>query len=751
MKKGVRNYYLIFSLIEIIIFMIFSFKNVTEKELLFQFGSGDFFCAWQKGQLSGNELIRGEGLKTKEVFLKKGIYDIEIFYSASGTGKINVIGGEGRPGSLWAEEVSISNMNTYKAFQVWVNDPEKAFCVQVSSDDGTLVVNEIQIKTACNSKFYRGVCFLLKLVLLNGFVAIYSYRKKLKKYSVVFVGIGGITLVASLGVLTRYMLPGHDLVFHLLRIEGLKDGLLSGSFPVRIQPNWCNGWGYAVSILYSDIMLLLPALMRMAGFTVQISYKVFVILVNLITVFFSFYCFWKICQNKGIALLGSMLYVLSPYRLCCIYIRGALGEYTAMIFLPFIVLGLWHVLYEKNWKKYWALVIGFSGLLQTHVLSCQMVAVFLVLLCLIIRKIIFNIKIFMCLLKAVAIALVINLWFLVPFIRYMREDLQCTAFKEMAYDYQMLGVSITELLAQEPSGYYGYSWSELISLGNKFSIPLGNGLLLCAISALLLLWNDKLEEKKATALILFLGMISTWMATNLFPYQQLGKMLPHFAAFLAKPGLPYRYLSISCILFSMLAVILFWKVRDRVEKKIVVAFFCVVAVIALDQGVSFIYQTIYSGYYELHYDGSLLDTTNLMGNEYLYAGSETWLTEAEYEPKGQNVSILESHKEYNRMEIKCQAGTGEAYLEAPLFYYPGYTAYDRNNEKVFFKIMRGSNNRIKVLLPDRYEGTICIRFIEPFSWRIGESISLIGMASILFIKLKKLIQNKCKGILVREE
>lgn len=751
MKRGTGSVYLFFWTIEVLLFIFFSLRIINEKPVSMEFGAEELAASPADGlgaYGSGYDEAVQEGggpflFRTEEFCLTNGIYDISVSYSSSGQARAEIAEAEKSPGSIWADSAMLSGYDNFRSFQVWVNDPAKNLYVQVSAEAGELYINEIQVKSAGNSKLYRIICLLLKLALAGGAAAVWYFRKSLRKTALEITVIGGITLFASLGLLARYMLPGHDLIFHLLRIEGLKDGLLSGAFPVRIQPNWCNGWGYAVSVMYGDSLLLLPAAMRIIGFTVQTSYKTFVIVVNLATAFTAWLCFYRIGRDRRGALLGSFLYVMAPYRLCCIYIRGAFGEYMAMIFLPLVVLWLWYVFHEDAehadyGTKLAAPVIGFSGLIQTHILTCQMVAVFILLFCVFMAKRILAKgasavgRICLYVLKAAVVTGLVNLWFLVPFLRYFREDLICTQFREMASDYQMLGVSIAELMAQEPSGYYGYSWSELASLGGKFSIPLGNGLLLCAGAALLLLWKDEIKEKWAVSVLLLLGGISVWMATNLFPYRKIGIYLPELASFLAKPGLPYRYLSISCILLSTLAVIVLGSMKREGRRWEAAVMLAVTVLAAADQGAGYIYRTLYNGYYELHYDSVSLDTTNLMGNEYLYPGSDVGLTALVQQPTGYYADVLEVDKDYNRMEVTCRTKEREGYLEAPLFYYPGYAAYDKGDKENSFEVTRGENNQVRVSLPAGYEGTVEIAFREPAGWRAAELISVLTVLCLVW-------------------
>lgn len=751
-----KTYYIWITVLELAILLAGGFQILQREKVNVCYEENSVFADTSEGRIYESELNpenreRMQGLRTEEMHLEKGIYQITVRYHTTNDGWVSVAAEGQGPQSMWAENAELSAEDTERTYQIWVNDPLEKFRVLVTAAEGTLSIEQIRIETAANSKLYQFLCLLLKLLLVYLLVTVYYFRDFLRKYSVEIVGLLGISLLASVGMLTRYMLPGHDLLFHLLRIEGLKDGLISGAFPVRIQPNWCHGWGYAVSVMYGDTSLLLPAVMRIAGFTVQTAYKTFVITVNILTAGISFYCFFKICKNKYISLLGSLLYTAAPYRLCCIYIRGAFGEYTAMMFLPLILLGFWYALEEESsekeyGRKYLAPVIGFSGLIQTHILTCQMAAVFIVLLCLIAHKKIFRKKTFFYLAKIVILTILLNLWFLVPFFRFFAEDLYCTRAGEMAADYQMLGVSIAELLAQESSGYYGYSWSELNSLKNKFSIPLGNGLILSGVFALLLLWNRKLKEKKSVKTVFAFGVLAVWMSTNLFPYHWIRMHFSKIAGFLAKPGLPYRYLLLACLFLSFLAVLAFWKSAGRIRENVALAFFLLIGMTAVYQGFAFSYQTLYNGWYEVHYDGSLLNTNNLMGNEYLYEGSETWITEIEKTVTGENVTILSQEKEYNEISIQC-TGAGEgASLQVPLFYYPGYVAYDTEDPAVQFEIGRGGNNRICVWLPQGYEGGVRVRFEEPLLWRVAEGISILTMAGLVFAKIYEKKRKHRKGI-----
>lgn len=58
-----------------------------------------------------------------------------------------------------------------------------------------------------------------------------------------------------------------------------------------------------------------------------------------------------------------------------------------MIFLPLLCYGFYLIFAEdtedKEYRHYWLLpVLGFSGIIQSHVLSCEIAGAFTILLCL---------------------------------------------------------------------------------------------------------------------------------------------------------------------------------------------------------------------------------------------------------------------------------------------------------------------------------------------------------------------------------
>lgn len=171
-----------------------------------------------------------------------------------------------------------------------------------------------------------------------------------------------------------------DLAFHILRIEGLKEGLRSRQFPVKMQPNWLDGYGYPVSVYYGDLFLYIPAVLRLIGFPLQFSYGVFILLINLATSAIAYWCCYKVSGDRVVALVSMFFYSLNPYRLTDIYERNAIGETHGMYYV-------FNADIESSFKRSWVpLVIGFTGIIESHILTCVMCSFFIIFYCIIYWK-----------------------------------------------------------------------------------------------------------------------------------------------------------------------------------------------------------------------------------------------------------------------------------------------------------------------------------------------------------------------------
>ena len=219
-----------------------------------------------------------------------------------------------------------------------------------------------------------------------------------------------------------------DVPYHLLRIESLANAMRTGeAFPYRITSYWLDGHGYASSLFYCDFFLMIPALLRVIGFPIMTAYKMFMFIVMAATGVITYAALQRCVRKEYAALLGTAVYVLAPYRFNNFYIRGAVGEYLAMTFVPMVFCGFYLLCTEdiasESYKKCkWWIVFGMSAILECHLLTTEMVALCLAVFCVIFVKQVLRKRTFVQLAEATGIVLLWNCWFYVPMLYMMNKD-----------------------------------------------------------------------------------------------------------------------------------------------------------------------------------------------------------------------------------------------------------------------------------------------------------------------------------------
>ena len=81
---------------------------------------------------------------------------------------------------------------------------------------------------------------------------------------------------ACLPLFTFNCIQGHDISYHLLRMEALKTGMANGLPFLRINLLFFGGEGYASSLFYPDFLLYIPAFLRFLGVGINLSWHIFV-------------------------------------------------------------------------------------------------------------------------------------------------------------------------------------------------------------------------------------------------------------------------------------------------------------------------------------------------------------------------------------------------------------------------------------------------------------------------------------------
>ena len=191
-----------------------------------------------------------------------------------------------------------------------------------------------------------------------------------------------IIIVLMIPYFKENVLVGVDFEYHYTRIESMAEDLKEGIFPVKVHSNMARGYGYGTGFFYPNFFLYIPAIIYILGVNFLTTYKLFMIIMLIMMFVFTYISFKTILEDKVAVLIGTAIYMLSNCLTLHMNQRGAVGEFSGMVFIPLIVAGMYD--YTKNdFKKPYLLGLGFFGVINSHLITallctCYAVVTFLI-------------------------------------------------------------------------------------------------------------------------------------------------------------------------------------------------------------------------------------------------------------------------------------------------------------------------------------------------------------------------------------
>ena len=704
----------------------------------------------ETGNYTDTSFEEVKAVVTPAISLKKGVYYMQA--SLRGQGPI-------KGGLLYDQPRNGKELFNNNEFRVRPEKGQISFRVRIDEDSPVrlkirltgdavpgdyIQLLDVHVTPSKVTWLYRIFClaaFLLTLDLL-----VWGYHRFYKKWSKKQQAIGIVLIVTalftSLPFFQQGLVPAVDLMFHLQRIEGISQGLLSGQFPVRIHPGWLDGHGYASSIFYGEILMYPSAILRMVGFTVEEAYKFYMFFINGMTVAIAFYAFHKITRNELAAMAGSILYAGNLYRLECLP-QATVGRCGAMMFYPLVLAGFYLLFTEdvdsKEYKKIWGyLTLGFTGILMTHMLSGLMVAVYAAVACLLMLKKVFRRNTLLELLKAAGAFILINLWFLVPFLGYMfSEKLLINSKMEDAIQEGADYYALLEDFAQEGKNLY-----HLVMDRESIGYAL---LLLLILYVVTIPLQNKADPLTRRSRWLFGGTLFTiWVCMESFPVVGLAKISNVIYKYFTMTQYQIRFMSVAIVFAACMGAV-FFAMRLFPEKELWILAGILLCVTVWQDDIYF-QSSVVEDYFldtvDLNFYQGFGPTYSVGNAEYLPMQTDRQQLAEEIVPQeGLTVSAVE--REYLTYRITVSNPTEkEQEIKLPVLYYTGYRAQDMDSHMALTTYM-GENGCVTVRVPGGYHGRFEMKFYVAWYWRAAEIISLLTL--VIGIWYKKWYQNR-KGV-----
>lgn len=547
-------------------------------------------------------------------------------------------------------------------------------------------------------------------------------------------------LVALCPLFSKYCINGHDAEYHLLRIEALKEGILMGKPFLKVNVLFFGGAGYASSMFYPDLLLYIPALLRAVNVSINLSYHIFIAVCIILTYLSGFYCSYGITQNKYASTLTAVILTLCSYHLDDIYVRAAVGEYQAFIFIPFIIYGLFNIINEKM-NRPWIFGIGFAGVILCHSLSLIFsIVVTAVILVINFKNVFLDFKVFVRLAVTTILTICATCFYTLPMLEQMKND--------------VFRVSSTWI---EPA-QEAMDFKEIFA--NEFPC-LGTALLLIVFIRIFITRKKDDNVLKYADMLIATALIFAVASTNLLPWERIGR---HFSSI----QFPWRLFIISSVFLSFAGGIVVEEIAKSRKLTRFIAFkdggenhfvenFALIVVICIMSFTAFTsFKNNDQGYYDYSNDYYSYKpfTANVIGGEWLPKAVEDTdivlnACDVAKTDKGEIIPVdriknalsidINNDKDGNAIESETIE-----YIDVPFIYYKGYTAQDENGNELSVD-GTGENGYLRVYTEtgDAKINHINVRYTGTLIQKISTAISIAAFLSLavlvyIYIKRKKL-------------
>ena len=517
--------------------------------------------------------------------------------------------------------------------------------------------------------------------------------------------IGVAVLIASSPMLKDALNLGHDTYFHMARVENLVSGLCVGNFPVRAGGYTYNGYGAITSVFYPDIFLYPLALMRLGGASPTYVMNVYAVAVNAVTAVCMYVGAKRMFLNRWAGLFSTILYTLAVYRISDVTTRYAMGEMTAMAFLPLFLLGLWEVVLGDK-QRYATLGVGAACIFLCHMLTTLLCAATAFAFCVLYALKIVREKRLVPLFQAMSVALLLCAFQIAPFLTYSAQGIGAQGLKtNMAAN------------AIAPAQLFSLGTGEVAPCADAqilyFSVEIGLPLIACAAMGIYKFisaeeWSDC---DRLAGLMIVAGSGCALMSTTLFPWEKFSILTNHLIGYIQ---FPWRFLMMTTLFFALAGGYGVARIMEGRGEQMALMLLCVSALAALPTLSSEIRTDEFIRFGE----GGDPD---LFALEYTIPGTVIkWPVDRDVAVNG-DVSVERFEKKGTCVTAEISSET-DAMLIFPMFGYDGYAAEVDGQPMA---VGLGENNRLTVQLPAGTSGILRVWFMGKSYWRIFDAISLI--------------------------
>lgn len=511
---------------------------------------------------------------------------------------------------------------------------------------------------------------------------------------------------------------GHDGTFHYNRFLVLMEALKDGSFPVYIDHEAIENYGYASNLFYPNFTLIPFAILGNVIGGIR-AFQLMCFCYTILTGILTYTSVYKVYKNRIIGYLSALLYTFCLYRLQDYFARAAIAEAITFTFLPLIFWGLYEII-KGDYKKWYILSIGYSLFILTHVLSTLLLSMAVGI------AIIFCLNYFrkepiriLYLSIAALVTILLSACFLFPFLEQTFSNyFNYQLFKDYPF-YRYLGSDLHKIL-------FG------VGVHKTFLAAIGIGIILPLFLRFSI--KEKDQYTNLTDIFVIASLVVLLYGSDLLPE------LMYSSYIFSRIQYTFRFFEYCSFLFSVASAYYIYNLLKNNKKYgliIVIGVVCMVAGLIIVNSKYTKYpdyaitvknmpeRSLYNNYYIGHGNvieylptpATVLNLTN-KGNVIYKEKSTT------------NITNIKRYK--NKISFTIDTDNDIIYL--PLTYYKGYNAFFNNEE---IKILPSDMGVISI--PIQQSGEVIVEFSGTFLQKYSIYITLV---SILLIIIYITIDNR---------
>lgn len=525
---------------------------------------------------------------------------------------------------------------------------------------------------------------------------------------------------------TTQYIEGNDTHYHMSNIYSIYTRMCDeNSNYTKVFPIIANDYGYGSGIFYPQLSHIIPAgLTYVLQGNIVLAIKIVHFIVYYISAIMMFKLVNRVFKNRYVALISAIFYITAPYAIADTFTRDAIAESFIFMFMPMIILGLYELFEGNKLLFYIWFIIGYVGMINSHLVMSVYFTIFACVYILIYRKKVFKLETF----KSLAFASILILLLTLPFTASLLEH------KLIGEYYVFEGATMTTSGLVRSATFF--PWEFLIQTSTKRYLSIKQYLNLLALALAIItikkrkeIINDEALEKKFYKMLWIFATLALIMMSA-FPWEIMPK-------FLLMIQFAWRIETMLIFALSILAGLALRNLNTKKLKAI-----CLVIIIAFN-----IITVSYSYMPEMYidYDINNIDMSYFgMGWEREYLPVRTTKNLDYFYTRGNDVIVREGSADIEKindntpdLEFKVTNNSDSVIVELPRIYYLGYniTFIKENNETENLQFNINENGFINTEIMGN--GTVEVSYTGTVAEKIANKITIATLiAIVIYVAIK---------------